>query len=56
MIDIEAEQADAEVRITAGAFPTDQPENYMAAPFIHRSSMTSKPEIFWSRNTSGSEH
>src|SRR3982075_3573070 len=31
MIDIEAEQADAEVRITAGGVPTDQPENYSSA-------------------------
>jgi transcription-repair coupling factor (superfamily II helicase) len=31
VIDIEAEQTDAEVRITAGAFPSDQPEDYGGA-------------------------
>jgi transcription-repair coupling factor (superfamily II helicase) len=31
IIDIEADQADAEIRITAGAFPSDQPEDYSGA-------------------------
>jgi transcription-repair coupling factor (superfamily II helicase) len=31
IVDIEADQADAEIRITAGAFPSDQPEDYSGA-------------------------
>jgi transcription-repair coupling factor (superfamily II helicase) len=31
VIDVEAEQIDAEVRITAGAFPTDLPEDFSSA-------------------------
>jgi len=31
LIDVEAEQTDAEVRITAGAFPAGQPEDYSSA-------------------------